>query len=106
MSLSALRQWLGAFLLLRIGRPAGLLNPPTDNSETSMQDAIIREREAIGYIDPDKPLWGVEQIAAFVGLPINKTYYRLQKGHLPGQKVGKTWTSTPRILRNRLQGGA
>jgi hypothetical protein len=48
--------------------------------------------------DLDKPVWTVPAIAEIVNRSPTKVYYLLEKGHLPGRKIGKTWTSTPREL--------
>ena len=54
--------------------------------------------------DLDRPIWGVPAIAEIVNRPVNKCYYMLEKGYLPGRKVGKIWTSTPRELLAAVTG--
>jgi hypothetical protein len=58
-------------------------------------------------IDLDRPIWGARKIAEAAGLvddngePDERSaYYQLEKGHLPGRKVGRLWTSTIRQLRS------
>jgi hypothetical protein len=48
--------------------------------------------------DLDKPVWGVPAIAEIINRSTTKTYYLLEKGYVPGRKIGKLWTSTPREL--------
>jgi hypothetical protein len=61
----------------------------------------------------DRPLWGAEEIGREAGLidgdgkvDIRKAFYLLEKGHLPGTKIGRRWTSTPRRLRRLFAGEA
>jgi hypothetical protein len=61
--------------------------------------------------DLDRPLWGAEPIGREAGLfdengdvDLRKTYYLLERGYLPGTKIGRLWTSTPRRLRRRFAG--
>lgn len=49
-------------------------------------------------------LKGGEKIAAYVREPYRKTVYMLERGHLPGWKVGHTWHSTKSRLRARMLG--
>jgi hypothetical protein len=56
--------------------------------------------------DLDKPIYGVDAIAAAANLTRSKAYYALEKGHLPASKLGKIWFSTPRRLRAFLNGEA
>jgi hypothetical protein len=52
----------------------------------------------------ERPLWGVEAIGEFIGRKPRQTYYLLQQGLIPGQKVGTTWTALPSRLRARFSG--
>jgi hypothetical protein len=61
----------------------------------------------------DRPLWGAEAIGREANLVdddgevhIRKTFYLLEKGLLPGTKIGRQWTSTPRRIRHALAGEA
>jgi hypothetical protein len=63
--------------------------------------------------DLDKPLWGAEPIGLEANIldddgnvDIRKTYYLLEKGLLPGTKVGRQWVSTRRRLRRVFAGEA
>ena len=38
--------------------------------------------------DPDRPIWGVEAIAAAANLTPRQTYHALEKGYLPASKAG------------------
>ena len=55
-------------------------------------------------VDPDRPLWGARAIGAEIDRTERQAFYMLESGHLPGTKVGKTWVSTPRKLRERITG--
>jgi hypothetical protein len=54
--------------------------------------------------DLDKPVWGVPAIAEIINRSTTKTYYLLEKGYVPGRKIGKLWTSTPRELLVTVNG--
>jgi hypothetical protein len=54
---------------------------------------------------PLKVLWGARAIGAHVGLSPRKAFYLLEKGLLPGEKIGKIWTSTEDRLADRIRGG-
>jgi len=48
--------------------------------------------------DLDKPIWGVEAIAAAANLTVRQAYHALESGYLPGSKAGRKWFTTPRRL--------
>jgi hypothetical protein len=48
--------------------------------------------------DLDKPIWGVEAIAAAANLTPRQTYHALENGYLPGSKAGRRWFTTRRRL--------
>jgi hypothetical protein len=59
----------------------------------------------------DATLWGADLIglAANVvdekgAVDVRRTYYLLEKGLLPGTKVGRIWTSTRRLARSVTEG--
>jgi hypothetical protein len=52
--------------------------------------------------DLDTPIYGVGPISRVVNLDARRTYYRLEKGYIPATKIGKTWATTKRRLRDRL----
>ena len=54
--------------------------------------------------DPDRVLWGAKAIGAEVDRTERQAFYLLEVGLLPGTKIGKTWTSTPRRLREHILG--
>jgi hypothetical protein len=56
------------------------------------------------FSDLDRPVWGVTAIAEIINRSTTKTYYLLEKGYVPGRKVGKLWTSTPRELLAAVTG--
>jgi hypothetical protein len=57
----------------------------------------------------DRVLWGAEAIGAEAGLfkvdgtvDCRKTFYLLEKGLLPGKRIGRQWTSTVRHIREHF----
>lgn len=44
-------------------------------------------------------LWGARAIGAEIGRSPGKVYYMLEKGFIPGKKMGGTWTSSRTALR-------
>jgi hypothetical protein len=56
-------------------------------------------------IDLDRPIWGVEAIAAAANLTLRQTYHALERGYLPASKAGRKWVTTPRRLRALFNGG-
>jgi hypothetical protein len=56
------------------------------------------------FSDLDKPIWGVPAIAEIINRSPTKTYYLLEKKYVPGRKIGKLWTSTPRELLAAVTG--
>jgi len=52
----------------------------------------------------DKPIWGVEAIAAAANLTVRQAYHALESGYLPGSKAGRKWFTTPRRLLTRFSG--
>jgi hypothetical protein len=69
-----------------------------------MPDQSQPDRRNPGDAELDVPLWG----AVAIGLAINRsprqTVYMLERGLIPASKVGKSWVTTPRRLRERLVG--
>jgi hypothetical protein len=57
-------------------------------------------------VDLDTPIWGARDIGAVLNRPPRKTYYLLEAGLLPAEKVGKSWVSTRRRLLALVQGAA
>ena len=53
----------------------------------------------------DRPIWGVEAIAAAANLTPRQTYHALERGYLPASKAGRKWVTTPRRLRTLFTGG-
>jgi hypothetical protein len=56
-------------------------------------------------VDLDRPIWGVEAIAAAANLTPRQTYHALERGYLPASKAGRKWVTTPRRLRTLFTGG-
>jgi hypothetical protein len=59
--------------------------------------------------DLDRLIWGAEKIGAAAGLflpngsvDLDATYYKLKRGYLPAQKVGRQYVSTSRRIRDGL----
>ena len=55
-------------------------------------------------VDLDRPIWGVEAIAAAANLTPRQTYHALERGYLPASKAGRKWVTTPRRLRTLFTG--
>jgi hypothetical protein len=49
--------------------------------------------------DDDAPVWGCEAIGLAIGLTERQARHLLSTGQIPGKKVGHTWVSTKRKLR-------
>ena len=54
----------------------------------------------------DCPLWGAGPIGRAAGVfdndgnvDLRKSFYLLEKGYLPGKKIGRLWTSTRRQIQ-------
>ncbi len=54
----------------------------------------------------DRPIWGVEAIAAAANLTPRQAYHALEKGYLPAGKAGRKWFTTPRRLRTLFTGNS
>ena len=54
--------------------------------------------------DPDRLLWGACEIAAHICRTERQAFYLLENGLIPAAKVGKSWVTTPRRLREHLLG--
>jgi hypothetical protein len=54
--------------------------------------------------DLDRPLWGASAIAQVIGRTERQVFHLLENGHLPAEKIGKIWVSTPRRLLARIVG--
>jgi hypothetical protein len=55
-------------------------------------------------VDLDRPIWGVEAIAAAANLTPRQAYHALERGYLPASKAGRKWVTTPRRLRALFTG--
>ncbi len=53
-----------------------------------------------------KPVWGAERIAKYLGVPVRKAFYILEKGFVPARKVGGCWLTTEQELDDFLLGRA
>lgn len=51
-------------------------------------------------------LWGVKEIAKFIGREPRQTSYMLTSGALPGRKVGERWVANRKELTKALTGEA
>lgn len=47
-------------------------------------------------------IWGVDAIAAEVGLSPRQAYYALESGTLPARKIGRKWVGHRPTLRDAL----
>jgi hypothetical protein len=55
-------------------------------------------------LDLDRPLYGAPAISREIQRSMSQTYYALERGFLPATKMGSIWVSTPRRLRDWLNG--
>ncbi|WP_404404915.1 DNA-binding protein [Pelagibacterium halotolerans] len=51
-------------------------------------------------------LWGIDQIAAFIGRTPRQTYEALAKHELPARQVNRRWVASKRKLREHFEGEA
>lgn len=51
-----------------------------------------------------RPVWGAENIAKILAVPLRKSYYLLENELVPARKVGKNWVSTEGELEDFLLG--
>jgi hypothetical protein len=54
--------------------------------------------------DENAPIWGAGPISKVISKSERATYHLLERGLLPAKKVGGSWVSTPRKLRDALVG--
>ncbi len=57
------------------------------------------ERRPADTDDFDRPIWGAKAIGEVANLTERQAFHALERGHLPGTKIGAKWTSTKRRLR-------
>ena len=55
-------------------------------------------------LDLDRPLYGVHEIARELRRTPRQVYWCLERGHVPAVKMGRTWVTTPRRIRDWLNG--
>jgi hypothetical protein len=48
-------------------------------------------------------LVGAQAIADYANLDVRQAFYLLQRGELPGRKLGKLWISTKSAIRRRIE---
>jgi hypothetical protein len=53
-------------------------------------------------LDSEQPLWGAAAIARFIGLSTAATYDLLERGKIPGRKIGAKWVALPSELQQAL----
>ena len=46
---------------------------------------------------------GVTAYCEFLGWPPRRVYYMLEKGQLPGGKIGNRWIGSKRVVRHLLE---
>ncbi len=51
----------------------------------------------------DDILDGVAAFSEFIGWPPRRVYYMLERGQLPGGKIGNRWIGSKRVRRQRLE---
>ena len=59
--------------------------------------------QVVEKFDAADIVWGAESIGREVNVDdLRKIYYLLERGHLPGKKVGRVWISSRRALRRAV----
>jgi len=56
--------------------------------------------------DQFEPLYGARAIAAEAKIPVRRAFYLLERGSIRGNKLGVTWVSTRRQVREDVLGVA
>lgn len=51
----------------------------------------------------DDIIWGVRKISKHVKRSERQTYYGLERGHIPGFKMGNTWGLRPATWRAKIE---
>jgi hypothetical protein len=68
----------------------------------------LRERQRSVDLADDL-LWGVAEIASFIGKPLRQTYYLIERGalpvHRPTGRTGRTIIARKSEIQARLSGG-
>jgi len=54
--------------------------------------------------NPVEIIWGAMRIGQFINCNTRKAFYLLEKGMIPGRKIGDTWVSTKAELRAAVLG--
>jgi hypothetical protein len=54
--------------------------------------------------DLDRPIYGGGPISRAIDRTPRQTYWALEQGHLPATKLGRLWVTTPRRIRDWLNG--
>jgi len=49
-------------------------------------------------------IWGAEAIGREINANRRRTFYLLQQGLIPAQKIGESWVASRQALRRRLLG--
>ena len=53
---------------------------------------------------PDDVIWGASNIGKFLNCNARRAFYLLEKGLIPGRKIGDLWVSTKPELRAAVRG--
>ena len=53
---------------------------------------------------PDDVLWGAATIGSFINCKARRAFYLLERGLIPGRKIGDVWVSTKPELRAAVRG--
>ena len=51
----------------------------------------------------DDLLDGVAAYSEFIGWPTRRCYYMLERGQLPGGKIGNRWVGSKQVVRRHLK---
>jgi hypothetical protein len=55
--------------------------------------------------DLDTPIFGARAIGEAMNLSEREAFWLLEKGHIPGTKIGRKWATTRRQLRALFESG-
>jgi hypothetical protein len=66
----------------------------------------ITESETVAAPEPLAAdlLHGAQAIADEIGVDVRRAFYLLERGHIPAQKLGRTWTASRTRLRQHFLG--
>jgi hypothetical protein len=67
-------------------------------------DVLINTRNVHGQTLAEDLIWGAKPIAAEIGRSERQTFYLLENGQLPAQRIGGRWVASRSALRRHFGG--